>query len=178
MLAAARAAGARRFVHCSTIGVYGHVAGGPADEQSPFHPRDAYQESKVKAEEACWKAMASGEMEVTIIRPCSIYGPGDLRMLKMFEAPAERFLMIGTGEPIFTRCTSTISSRRSSRRRNGRSGGRAFIIGGPRYLPLAVHGWRRQLWGATAGAALLRYGAAAGASGLHAAGIDALHRRR
>ena len=139
MLAAARAAGARRFVHCSTIGVYGHVAGGPADEQSPFHPRDAYQESKVKAEEACWKAMASGEMEVTIIRPCSIYGPGDLRMLKMFRMLLQkRFLMIGTGEPNFhpVYIDDLVSAFITAAQRP-EAAGEAFIIGGPRYLPLA-----------------------------------------
>jgi dihydroflavonol-4-reductase len=141
MLAASRAAGARRFVHCSTIGVYGHVSGGPADEQSPFRPRDAYQESKVKAEEACWQAMASGEMEVTIIRPCSIYGPGDLRMLKLFRMLLrKRFVMIGTGEPNFhpVYIDDLVSAFIAAAQRP-EAAGEAFIVGGPRYLPLAEY---------------------------------------
>jgi dihydroflavonol-4-reductase len=141
MLAASRAAGARRFVHCSTIGVHGHVSGGPADEQSPFRPRDAYQESKVKAEEACWQAMAAGNMEVTIIRPCSIYGPGDLRMLKLFRMLLrKRFLMIGTGEPNFhpVYIDDLVSAFIAAAQRP-EAAGETFIVGGPRYLPLAEY---------------------------------------
>jgi dihydroflavonol-4-reductase len=138
MLAAAQAAGARRFVHCSTIGVYGHVSDGPANEQSPFRPRDAYQESKLKAEDACRKVMASGDMEVTIIRPCSIYGPGDLRMLKLFRMLLRRrFFMIGNGEANFhpVYIDDLVSAFIAAARRP-EAVGEDFIIGGPRYLPL------------------------------------------
>ncbi len=141
LLAAARASDVRRFVHCSTIGVYGHVSDSPADEHSPFDPRDAYQESKLKAEEACRRAMAFGDMEVTIIRPCSIYGPGDRRMLKLFRMLArKRFFLIGTGEPNFhpvyidDLCSAFIAAAQRPE-----AAGEDFIIGGPRYLPLTQY---------------------------------------
>jgi nucleoside-diphosphate-sugar epimerase len=138
MLATARAAGARRFVYCSTIGVHGDVDETPADERSRFNPRDPYQESKLKAEEACRQAMREGGMEVVILRPCSIYGPGDLRMLKLFRMLARRrFLMVDAGEPNFHPvyiddlvdafiAASTVAD----------AAGETFIVGGPRYLPL------------------------------------------
>jgi nucleoside-diphosphate-sugar epimerase len=117
------------------------VSGGPADEQWPFRPRDAYQESKLKAEEACRKAMVSAEMEITIIRPCSIYGPGDLRMLKLFRMLArKRFLLVGTGEPNFhpVYIDDLVSAFIAAAQRP-EAAGEDFIIGGPRYLPLAQY---------------------------------------
>jgi nucleoside-diphosphate-sugar epimerase len=102
LLEAAEAAGVRRFVYCSTIGVHGDVANSPANENSPFNPRDAYQESKLEAEQVCQKFMARSAMEIVIIRPCSIYGPGDLRMLKMFRMLQKgAFVFVGDGTPNF-----------------------------------------------------------------------------
>jgi nucleoside-diphosphate-sugar epimerase len=138
LLAAARAAGVRRFVYCSTIGVHGDVQETPANERSPFNPRDPYQESKLKAEEACRRAMYEGGMEVVILRPCSIYGPGDLRMLKLFRMLARhRFLMVDAGDPNFHPvyiddlvnafiAASTVAE----------AAGETLIVGGPRFLPL------------------------------------------
>ena len=85
LLEAANAAGVSRVVHVSTIGVHGDVKQSPADETSSFNPGDLYQETKLKAEKLAVQAGKSGEMEVAVIRPCSMYGPGDLRMLKMFK---------------------------------------------------------------------------------------------
>jgi dihydroflavonol-4-reductase len=138
MLWAARAAGARRFVHCSTIGVHGDVHDGPADEQSPFNPCDAYQESKLKAEEACAKAMEQGGMEVVIVRPCSIYGPGDLRMLKLFRMLLRRrFLMVVAGAPNFHPVyIDDLVMGFVAAANVAEAAGETFIIGGPRYLPL------------------------------------------
>ena len=138
MLRVARAAGARRFVHCSTIGVHGDVHDGPADEQSPFNPCDAYQESKLKAEEACAKAMEQGDMEVVIVRPCSIYGPGDLRMLKLFRMLLRRrFLMVTAGAPNFHPVyIEDLVMAFVAAANVAEAAGETFIVGGPRFLPL------------------------------------------
>src|SRR5688572_14030551 len=47
---AARAAGVRRVVHCSTAGVHGHVERPPANEDAPLAPGDQYQRTKLHAE--------------------------------------------------------------------------------------------------------------------------------
>ncbi len=95
---AARDAGVRRFVFCSTVGVHGHVPGPPANEEAPFRPADPYQESKCRAEEYLRARMAEGGTEIVIFRPSGIYGPGDLRLLKFFRLIAKgRFFMIGGG---------------------------------------------------------------------------------
>lgn len=138
MLEAARSAGVRRFVHCSTIGVHGDVHRGPADEESPFNPRDMYQTTKVMAEDACREEMARGNMEIVIARPCSIYGPGDLRMLKMFRLLSHCiFLMIGDGKPNFHPVyIDDLVEGFLATMRVPEAAGEAFILGGPRYLPL------------------------------------------
>lgn len=99
LLAAAIRAGVDRFVYCSTIGVHGDVRNPPADETAPFAPGDDYQESKAAAERFVGHAMEKGRLPITIFRPAGIYGPRDLRFLKLFKAvQRRRFIMIGKGD--------------------------------------------------------------------------------
>lgn len=99
MLDAAVAAGVKRFVHCSTIGVHGDVENPPADENSPYNPGDAYQETKLEGELIAQKYMKDGRIPISIFRPAGIYGPRDLRFLKLIKSIKDgRFVMIGSGE--------------------------------------------------------------------------------
>ena len=73
-LAAARAAGVKRFVQLSSVAVYGAVHG-HVDEDTPIdRPHGAYGAAKVAAEAACHAA--ADAMAVAIMRPTLIYGPG------------------------------------------------------------------------------------------------------
>ncbi|MDZ7841471.1 MAG: NAD-dependent epimerase/dehydratase family protein [Gammaproteobacteria bacterium] len=137
-LAAAAEAGVRRFVHCSTIGVHGDVRSSPADENAPFNPGDLYQETKLLAEHACRESMADTDMEIVIIRPTSQYGPGDLRMLKMFRMLAEgKFVMIGSCQANFhaVYIDDLVDGFLRAMTRPGISG-ETFLVGGPRYVTL------------------------------------------
>jgi nucleoside-diphosphate-sugar epimerase len=73
---AARAAGARRLVHTSTFDVFHAERGGHLDEsQVADYPKGtAYERSKQHAEELVL-AERDG-LEVVIINPCAVYGPG------------------------------------------------------------------------------------------------------
>jgi nucleoside-diphosphate-sugar epimerase len=137
-LAAARRAGVRRFIHCSTIGVHGHVRSTPANEESPFAPGDLYQETKLEAEEACRRAMQMPGMEIVIVRPCSMYGPGDLRMLKMFRMLAKgTFFLLGPCRENFHAVyVDDLTDGFARVIRTPGIGGETFLIGGPSYLPL------------------------------------------
>jgi nucleoside-diphosphate-sugar epimerase len=96
VLDAVQSAGVRRLVHCSTIGVHGNVRSTPANEESPFNPGDLYQETKLEAENLVRAAIGTSAAEIVILRPCSIYGPGDMRMLKMFRMLAKgTFFTVG-----------------------------------------------------------------------------------
>jgi len=87
------------FLHVSTVGVHGHIEEGLADENYRFAPGDPYQRTKLEAEE--WLLDFAGEsgLPCSVIRPGPIYGPGDLRLLKMFRMVSKGFfIMLGKGK--------------------------------------------------------------------------------
>lgn len=95
LLEAAAAAGVRRVVHGSTIGVYGR-ASGVLDEDSPVEPDNIYGITKLEGERLAlsW----NDRVPVSAIRIPEVYGPGDRRLLKLFRAIQKRaFFMIGSG---------------------------------------------------------------------------------
>jgi nucleoside-diphosphate-sugar epimerase len=96
---AAAAAGCRRVVQCSTVGVHGDVEHPPANEDAPLRPGDIYQRTKVEGERLARDAAAQTGIELVIARPSGIYGPGDRRLLKLFRGVARRrFVTLGSGE--------------------------------------------------------------------------------
>ena len=96
---AAANGGARRVVHCSTVGVHGDIEHPPASETAPLHPGDIYQVTKVEGEAIARAAAEDTGVEVTIARPTGIYGPGDRRLLKLFRGVARRrFVVLGDGK--------------------------------------------------------------------------------
>jgi nucleoside-diphosphate-sugar epimerase len=105
LIDAAAAAGTRRVVHCSTVGVHGDVEHPPAGEDAPIRPGDVYQVSKVKGERLAREAAARTGVEVVIARPSGIYGPGDRRLLKLFRGVARRRFVILGGGRIFYHLT-------------------------------------------------------------------------
>jgi dihydroflavonol-4-reductase len=89
----------RRVVHCSTVGVHGDVKHPPADEDAPLRPGDVYQETKLEGERLARDAAGRLGIEVTIVRPTGIYGPGDRRLLKLFRGVARRrWVTLGSGD--------------------------------------------------------------------------------
>lgn len=99
LIQAAAASGARRIVHCSTVGVHGDVEHPPANEEAPLRPGDIYQETKVEGEQVARDTASGCGVELVIARPTGIYGPGDTRLLKLFRGVArQRFVILGRGE--------------------------------------------------------------------------------
>jgi nucleoside-diphosphate-sugar epimerase len=95
VLDAAAAAGVRRVVHGSTIGVYGKPHG-VLDEDSPVDPDNIYGVTKLEGERLALSR--SGDVPVVAIRIPEVYGPGDRRLLKLFKAiDRGAFFMIGPG---------------------------------------------------------------------------------
>jgi nucleoside-diphosphate-sugar epimerase len=101
VLHAAERHGITRVVHCSTQGVHGIIESPPGDEDSPIAPRDYYCYSKVEGERVCQEFIAKG-MDVVIVRPTSVYGPGDIRgWLKLYRMVSKGwFLMVGDGKTL------------------------------------------------------------------------------
>jgi nucleoside-diphosphate-sugar epimerase len=91
-----------RFVHCSTVGVHGAVKEIPARETTPFNPMDLYHRTKLAGEIAILdfaSSLPEDGMVVTVNRPAMVYGPGDMRLFRLFKAILSgRFRMIGSGK--------------------------------------------------------------------------------
>jgi nucleoside-diphosphate-sugar epimerase len=99
LLEASARGGVRRFVYCSTIGIYGHRAPGITREDSPLAPGNAYERSKVSAERLVREFGAARGLPYTILRPADVYGPRDQRLLKLFKGvSAGRFPLFGSGK--------------------------------------------------------------------------------
>ena len=75
-LDAAVRGGARRFVHTSSIVVFGEDFPQQVDESHPVRPTGRpYTDTKIAAEQVVLEAHAAGEMPCTVIRPGDVYGP-------------------------------------------------------------------------------------------------------
>ncbi|WP_264297970.1 UDP-glucose 4-epimerase family protein [Alkalilimnicola sp. S0819] len=74
----AAAAGVKRFIYLSSIKVNGESteAGRPFQADTPPAPVDPYGVSKHEAEDGLYALAAKTGMELTIIRPPLVYGPG------------------------------------------------------------------------------------------------------
>ncbi|MEZ5646629.1 MAG: SDR family oxidoreductase [Burkholderiaceae bacterium] len=74
----AAAAGVRRLVFLSSVKVLGErtTAGKAFRSSDTPQPCDPYGQSKWEAEQALWEVAAATRMEVVVIRPPLVYGPG------------------------------------------------------------------------------------------------------
>jgi dihydroflavonol-4-reductase len=138
LLEAAHAADVRRFVHCSTMAVHGPVAGELGDETWPHRPEDPYQRSKSEGEHLAAAFGREMGLPVTIARPTAIYGPGDHRLLKLFDMVNRgRFVMLGSGSILYHMVYIDDLVRGLRRMATStRAVGEAFILGGPEYRTL------------------------------------------
>lgn len=102
LLLAAKQASVRRFIHISTVGIYG-TSHKLIKESSPVLLTDAYSKSKFEAEKLVRKFGQDG-LSYSIIRPTIGYGPGDLRpgFLDLFKFIKSGFyISIGNGDNYF-----------------------------------------------------------------------------
>ena len=137
VLAAARRQGVERVIHCSTVGVHGDVREVPSTEESPLNPGDIYQRTKLAGEQAAREAFAKG-LPGTVVRPAAIYGPGDLRLLKLFRTIQNgSFRMFGSGETCYHLVyIDDLVDGMLLCAEKPEALGEVFILAGPRYLTL------------------------------------------
>jgi nucleoside-diphosphate-sugar epimerase len=93
---AAAACGVSRFVHGSTIGVYGQGSSEVIDEESVLAPDNIYGVTKAEGEQVI-RSLAD-RLDSVILRIPETYGPGDRRLVKLFGAIRKgAFFLIGPG---------------------------------------------------------------------------------
>ncbi|RXG96724.1 SDR family oxidoreductase [Bradyrhizobium zhanjiangense] len=86
------AAGRRKVVYLSTIGVYGDHAGGWVDENTP--PQAALERTQMRiAAEQAWTDASGGD--VAILRLAGIYGPGRNALATLRAGTARRIIKPG-----------------------------------------------------------------------------------
>jgi nucleoside-diphosphate-sugar epimerase len=137
VMEAARRHSCARVVHCSTAGVHGEIEHIPADEQSPLRPGDVYQQTKLEGERVAQRAFNDG-LAGTVVRPVGIYGPGDMRFLKLFRAiHSGRFRMIGSGQVMYhlTYIDDLVDGIIQAGQRP-EALGRTYLLAGPRYTTI------------------------------------------
>jgi 3beta-hydroxysteroid-4beta-carboxylate 3-dehydrogenase (decarboxylating) len=81
LLAAARQAGVKRFVHTSSFGAIGHNPNGPSTEEhalDPQEPATDYERSKAASEVEVKREIERG-LDACIVNPCATVGPFDFR---------------------------------------------------------------------------------------------------
>ncbi len=99
LLEACRAAGVSRFVHCSSVGVYGEVVAPPYDEDSPCRPELPYERTKLEGERLALEYGRREGFPVCVLRPAWVYGPGCPRTEKLFRSIRKgRFVIVGRGD--------------------------------------------------------------------------------
>jgi len=106
VLDAAATAGARRFVHLSSVRAFSDL-GFPdgVDERHPVRPDgNPYVDTKIASEQVVLQAHAAGEMECAIARPGDVYGPGSRpwTVLPLEIIKSNRFILPAMGRGIFS----------------------------------------------------------------------------
>ena len=94
VLRAAERCDVRKVVVVSSSGVYGVPLRVPCDEDHPQRPLGDYGRSKIAAEALCREAVERG-LDVTVLRPMSLFGP---RMTGIFVM---LFDWVQRGRPVF-----------------------------------------------------------------------------
>jgi nucleoside-diphosphate-sugar epimerase len=134
LLTGAVDAGVERFVHGSTIGVYGAPADGPVSEDTPLQPDNIYGKSKREGEKVVRSFF--DRLPIAVARISETYGPGDRRLVKLFKGLARhRFVMIGPGRNLhhLVYIDDLVEGLRLAASRD-RAVGATFVLAGPRAI--------------------------------------------
>jgi nucleoside-diphosphate-sugar epimerase len=132
--------GVRRFVHTSSVGVYGDAGrGGPLGEDAPKHPDSPYERSKLAGETAVLARARDAGLGLIVLRPAWVYGPGCPRTDKLLQALRKRrFFYIGPGDnlrhPLYI--DEMIDAFVLAAEAPPEVSGRIYNVGGPRIMPL------------------------------------------
>lgn len=92
-----------RLIYPSSAAVYGIAAPGPIPESAPPHPVSVYGRNKLRAENLCQDFASQSQLQVTIVRFFSIYGPPQRKLLlwelgQRLLAGERNIALGGTGE--------------------------------------------------------------------------------
>lgn len=136
---ACKEGGVQRFVHTSSVGIYGNIKDPPAKEDSPVHPEIPYDRSKLAGESEALRTAGEIGLDLIVLRPAWVYGPGCPRTAKLLRTlDKERFFYIGKGSnlrhPIYI--DDMVDAFLLAASAPKELGGKSYIIAGPRAMTL------------------------------------------
>lgn len=128
--------GIQRFIHVSSVGVYGNLKSWPANEETVCRPQSTYGETKLAGEEVVKKFYEETKFPIVILRPAWVFGPGCPRTSKIYKTlKKRRFIMIGKGEnlrhPVYI---EDMMQAFKLSMENNEAIGKLFVIGGDRAI--------------------------------------------
>lgn len=131
-------AGIERFIHCSSVGVFGEVTQPLTDEEGECNPEIPYEKSKLAGEQAVIEFSNRTGYPVVAIRPSWVYGPGCPRTMKLVRTIEKgRFFYVGSGQnlrhPIYIDDMVTGFELAAY---HPNASGEVFIMAGPRAVTL------------------------------------------
>jgi nucleoside-diphosphate-sugar epimerase len=94
--------GVRRFIHFSSVAVYGMNPPDGSDETTPYQPcGNLYCDTKIASEKAVWTVHHETRLPVVVIRPTNVYGPCSnpwtVRPIKLINSGQMILINGGTG---------------------------------------------------------------------------------
>ncbi|KIH75863.1 Nucleoside-diphosphate-sugar epimerase [Geoalkalibacter ferrihydriticus] len=128
---------ARGFVLLSTPGVQG-LGHREAPESAPCNPHGVYERTKMHAEQVIRSHPFRGDQRWTILRPDFVYGPGDLRRIRLYRQIARRhWVRIGSGTAVVRPTyVSDVCRAIASCLYHPRAANETFNIAGPELLTI------------------------------------------
>jgi nucleoside-diphosphate-sugar epimerase len=130
----------RRLVHVSSVGVYGFPERLPITEAHPYAPVTLYSATKVEAEKLARRVAREVGVELVIVRPTIVYGPGDTngmldKTARMIRAGTYR--IVGHGENVLHHTfVSDVVDGVDLAVRTAAAAGEDFILAGPETITL------------------------------------------
>ena len=102
ILKASTEAGVKKFIHFSSVAVYGLNPPDGADETTPYQPcGNLYCDTKIASEKAVWVAHQKAGLPAVVIRPTNVYGPYSnpwtVRPIKLVNSGQMILINGGTG---------------------------------------------------------------------------------
>jgi nucleoside-diphosphate-sugar epimerase len=132
ILEAAVHAGVKKFVHMSSVAVYGLNPPDGADENTAYQPCGyLYCDTKIAAEEIVWAYHREKKLPVVVIRPAPVYGPHSKQWsilpIKMIKSGQMMLINKGTGLCNYVYIDNLIDATLLATKRD-ESVGQAYII--------------------------------------------------
>jgi nucleoside-diphosphate-sugar epimerase len=132
-------AGVKRFIHFSSTAAMGLIRAPKIGETMPCRPVTPYQISKYKGELTALEAGKRLGIEVVILRPCMVYGPGGKGEFLKFCGLIKRglFPKIGMGKNLtpIVHVRDVVQAAANAMHKGG--GGQIFLIASERSYPMA-----------------------------------------